>query len=229
MHLSTCPPDLKKMLSKPYTIRRTTRSSLSTGKHALTVPVSRTHATGRTFIHTAVDIWNSLPDNVVGRITDNNLQSFKTRIAIRATSPGGSLESRTNSNRIDNRYICTDRERSRFERRGQRPWVSEATGDAKEIALSSRRCGYQAIDVTQMSGASRRSSCAVWNSAQLQRLIRSAAISSFTVLQFTTTPRVYTGSTTVEQKLDVSGTKLFNFWPSLGIPGRLINKRNSKL
>ncbi|KAI8502581.1 hypothetical protein Bbelb_192830 [Branchiostoma belcheri] len=72
--------DLKKMVPKPYTIRRTTRSSLSTGKHALTVPVSRTHATGRTFIHTAVDIWNSLPDNVVGRITDNNLQSFKTRV-----------------------------------------------------------------------------------------------------------------------------------------------------
>ncbi|KAI8511670.1 hypothetical protein Bbelb_107700 [Branchiostoma belcheri] len=70
---------LKKMLPKPYTIRRTTRSSLSTGKHALTVPVSRTHATGKTFIHTAVDIWNSLPDNVVGRITDNKLQSFKTR------------------------------------------------------------------------------------------------------------------------------------------------------
>ncbi|KAI8515614.1 hypothetical protein Bbelb_064270 [Branchiostoma belcheri] len=38
-----------------------------------------TQANSRTFIHTAVDIWNSLPDNVVGRITDNNLQSFKTR------------------------------------------------------------------------------------------------------------------------------------------------------
>ncbi|KAI8513918.1 hypothetical protein Bbelb_082420 [Branchiostoma belcheri] len=73
MHMSTCPPDLKKMLPQPYTVRRTTRSSLSTGKHALTVPVSRTHSTGRTFIHTAVHIWNSLPDNVVGLINDNNL------------------------------------------------------------------------------------------------------------------------------------------------------------
>ncbi|KAI8496954.1 hypothetical protein Bbelb_256090 [Branchiostoma belcheri] len=84
MHMSTCPPDLKNMLLQPYTIRRTTRSSLSTGKHALTVPVSRTHATGRTFIHTAVDIWNSLPDNVVGRITDNNLQHrrFGHRIGV---------------------------------------------------------------------------------------------------------------------------------------------------
>ncbi|KAI8518836.1 hypothetical protein Bbelb_020930 [Branchiostoma belcheri] len=53
VHMTTRP---KKMLPQPYTIRRTTRSSLSTGKHALTVPVSRTHATGRTFIHTAVDI-----------------------------------------------------------------------------------------------------------------------------------------------------------------------------
>ncbi|KAI8515811.1 hypothetical protein Bbelb_066240 [Branchiostoma belcheri] len=61
-------------------LKRTTRSSLSTGKHALPVPVSRTHTTGRTFIHTAVDIWNSLPYNLVGLITDNNIQSFKTRI-----------------------------------------------------------------------------------------------------------------------------------------------------
>ncbi|KAI8514585.1 Angiopoietin 4 [Branchiostoma belcheri] len=90
-------------------------------------------------------------------------------IAIRATSPGGSLESRTNSNRIDNRYICTDRERSRCRKLVR---MDSATGDAKEIALSSRRSGYQAIEVTQMSGASRRSSCAVWNSPQLQRLIR---------------------------------------------------------
>ncbi|KAI8489530.1 hypothetical protein Bbelb_326970, partial [Branchiostoma belcheri] len=66
--------------AQPYTIRRTIRSSLSTGKHALTVPVSRIQATGRTFIHTAVDIWNNLPDNVVGRITDNNLQLLKTRV-----------------------------------------------------------------------------------------------------------------------------------------------------
>ncbi|KAI8485236.1 hypothetical protein Bbelb_369830 [Branchiostoma belcheri] len=70
----------EKDASQPYTIRRTTRSSLSTEKHALTVPVSRTHATGRTFIQTTGYIWNSLPDNVVDRITDNNLQSFKTRV-----------------------------------------------------------------------------------------------------------------------------------------------------
>ncbi|KAI8513300.1 Fibrinogen- domains (FReDs) [Branchiostoma belcheri] len=51
--------------------------------------------------------------------------------------------------------------------------VPSATGDAEEIALiTSRRSGYQAIEVTQMSGASRRSSCAVRNSPQLQRLIR---------------------------------------------------------
>ncbi|KAI8512844.1 hypothetical protein Bbelb_094830 [Branchiostoma belcheri] len=40
-----------------------------------TVPVSRFH---RHNFHTY--IWNSFPDNVVGLITDNNLQSFKTRV-----------------------------------------------------------------------------------------------------------------------------------------------------
>ncbi|KAI8486969.1 hypothetical protein Bbelb_352290 [Branchiostoma belcheri] len=88
MHMSTCPPDLKKMLPQPYTIRRTTRSSLSTGKHALTVPVSRPHATDRTFIHTAVDIWNSLPDNVVGRMTTTYSHSKQERKVTDRTRPG---------------------------------------------------------------------------------------------------------------------------------------------
>ncbi|KAI8513326.1 hypothetical protein Bbelb_099650 [Branchiostoma belcheri] len=142
---------------------------------------------------------------------------------------------------------------------GQRPWVSQATGDAKEIALSSRRrCGYQAIEVTQMSGASRRSSCAVWNSPQLQRLIRYPQQDMYHTNPHTTHAKRSDGasrligqlppsqasqssnlrrrrglyrteSTTVEQKLGVSGMKLFNFRPSVGIPGRLINERNSKL
>ncbi|KAI8494559.1 hypothetical protein Bbelb_277850 [Branchiostoma belcheri] len=96
------------MLPQPYTIRRTTRSSLSTGKHALTVPVSRTYATARTFIHTAVDIWNSLPDNVVGRITDNKLQSFKTRVhrhllsTARTSASDGDIE-------VDNVYKDLDK------------------------------------------------------------------------------------------------------------------------
>ena len=80
MHTSLCPPDLKRMLPQPYVIRRATRTSLSMPSHALTEPVSRTYSTGRTFIHTAVQTWNSLPDSVVGEISDNGFQSFKCRV-----------------------------------------------------------------------------------------------------------------------------------------------------
>jgi len=80
MHTSLCPPDLKALLPKPFLVRRATRSSLSMPCHALTVPVSRTISTGRTFIHTAVRVWNSLPDKVVGDIYDNGAPSFKSRV-----------------------------------------------------------------------------------------------------------------------------------------------------
>ena len=56
--------------SQPYVVRRATRSSLSMPCHALAVPTSRTVSTGRTFINAAVQVWNSLPDDVVG-ISDN--------------------------------------------------------------------------------------------------------------------------------------------------------------
>ncbi|KAI8513659.1 melatonin receptor [Branchiostoma belcheri] len=52
MHTDTCPAGLKTMLPKP------------------------TSSTGRTFIHTGVQIWNQLPDTIVGNI--NGLQSFKS-------------------------------------------------------------------------------------------------------------------------------------------------------
>ena len=68
MHRSKCPADLKALLPQPYVFRRSTRSSLSMPSHALSLPVSRTHSTDRTFIHTAVKTWNELPDNVVGVI-----------------------------------------------------------------------------------------------------------------------------------------------------------------
>ncbi|KAI8485838.1 hypothetical protein Bbelb_363900 [Branchiostoma belcheri] len=74
MHTDTCPAGLKTMLTKPYTFRRTTRTSLAMPTHALAQPVSRT---GRTFIHTGVQIWNQLPDTIVGNIYNNGLQSFK--------------------------------------------------------------------------------------------------------------------------------------------------------
>ena len=80
MHTSLCPPDLKALLPQPFVVRRATRSSLSMPCHALTVPVSRTFSTGRTFIHTAVHVWNSLPDSVVSDISDNGTPSFKRRV-----------------------------------------------------------------------------------------------------------------------------------------------------
>ena len=80
MHTSVCPPDLRALLPQPYDVRRTTRSSVSMPSHALAVPVSRTVSTGRTFIHMAVDCWNSLPDYVVGDISDSGAISFKNRV-----------------------------------------------------------------------------------------------------------------------------------------------------
>ena len=80
MHTSLCPTDLRSLLPQPYVVRRATRSSMSMPCHALAVPVSRTISTGRTFIHAAVHVWNSLPDNIVGNITDDGVVSFKSRV-----------------------------------------------------------------------------------------------------------------------------------------------------
>ena len=79
MHTSKCPVDLKRLLPPPYQIRRMTRSSLSMPSHALEELKSRTHSTGRSFTHAAVTIWNSLPENIVGVISDSGAQSFKSR------------------------------------------------------------------------------------------------------------------------------------------------------
>ena len=59
---------------------RSTRSSLSMPSHALSVPVSRTHSTDRTFIYTTVKAWNELPDNVVGVIHDEGFQPFNSGV-----------------------------------------------------------------------------------------------------------------------------------------------------
>ena len=69
MRTSKYPMDRRALLPQPYAVRRATRSSMSMPCHTPAVPVSRTVPTGRTFIHTAVHVWNSLPDNVVGDIT----------------------------------------------------------------------------------------------------------------------------------------------------------------
>ena len=79
MHTSKCPVDLKRLLPSPYQIRRMTRSSLSMPSHALEELKSRTHSTGKSFTHAAVTIWNSLPENIVGVISESGAQSFKSR------------------------------------------------------------------------------------------------------------------------------------------------------
>ena len=79
MHTSHCPADLKRLLPPAYQVRRSTRSSVSMPSHALEVPKSRTHFTGRSFTHVAVGLWNSLPDYIVGAISDMGVQSFKSR------------------------------------------------------------------------------------------------------------------------------------------------------
>ena len=64
------------VLPVPYVVKRATRTSLSMPRHALIEPISGTYSTGRTLIHSAVQIWNGLPDSVVGAIYDNGAQSF---------------------------------------------------------------------------------------------------------------------------------------------------------
>ena len=68
MHTSHCPRDLQELLPCPYTSGRTTRASSSMANHALAMPHAKTSTLDRTFLHSAVRIWNALPDTVVGKI-----------------------------------------------------------------------------------------------------------------------------------------------------------------
>merc|ERR1712208_54020 len=80
MHTPHCPRDLQDMLPPRYTRRRNTRRCTATPVHALDLPGSNTRTLDRTFLHTAVRVWNSLPENVVAPVTDNGLQAFKRRV-----------------------------------------------------------------------------------------------------------------------------------------------------
>jgi hypothetical protein len=80
MHTSSCPIDFKSMLPPPYIRRRITRNSVSMPSHSLALPPSRTRAGDRTFIQSATVVWNSLPESVVGFISDHGIQSFKCRL-----------------------------------------------------------------------------------------------------------------------------------------------------
>ena len=74
------------LLPHPYAVRNATCSSMSIPCHTLAVPVSIAISTGRTFIHTAVHLWNSFPDNVVGNITDSDSAEPLNRSACKYTT-----------------------------------------------------------------------------------------------------------------------------------------------
>ena len=78
MHTSLSPPDLTVRLPKPDVVRPAIRISLALTSHTLTELVSRTYSTGRTFLHSAVQTCNGLPDSVVGEICDNGAHCFKS-------------------------------------------------------------------------------------------------------------------------------------------------------
>ena len=76
MQTCHCPVYLSALLHPPYIRRRTTRTSISMPDHALSLPAAKTHCLDRSFIHTAVPLWNSLPDSVVGNFTEEGIQTF---------------------------------------------------------------------------------------------------------------------------------------------------------
>ena len=80
MNTSKCPIAHRAQVPQPYVVRRATRSSMSLPCYALAVSVSRTVSINRTFIHRAVHEWNSLPDIVVGDVTEDSAEPFKSRV-----------------------------------------------------------------------------------------------------------------------------------------------------
>ena len=82
MHSQHCPKDLGDMLPPSLERRRMTRLSASMPDHALALPDAKTSSLDRSFIHSAVRIWNSLPDSVVGNISITGLQAFKSRVHV---------------------------------------------------------------------------------------------------------------------------------------------------
>ncbi|CAJ1050811.1 hypothetical protein Bbelb_118400 [Xyrichtys novacula] len=78
MHTPNCPVDLKALLPQAHTMGRITRRVLPS--HALKVPKSKTNCLDRSFLHSAITTWNSLPPAVVGDITSTGVHAFKRRL-----------------------------------------------------------------------------------------------------------------------------------------------------
>ena len=78
MHTPSCPVDLKALLPPPHIPGRITRRTLPS--HALEIPKSNTKCLDRSFLHSAIMTWNSLPPAVVGDITPMGIHTFKKRL-----------------------------------------------------------------------------------------------------------------------------------------------------
>ena len=78
MHTPNCPADLAALLPQPLTSVRITRRALPS--HALETPKSNTKCLDRSFLHSAIRTWNSLPPAVVGDISFNSVHAFKKRL-----------------------------------------------------------------------------------------------------------------------------------------------------
>ena len=80
MHTAHSPADLRALLPSLYERRRCTRSSTSMPTHALSVPAAKTSTLDRSFLHSAIRVWNNLPDTTVGTISGSRLQAFKSQV-----------------------------------------------------------------------------------------------------------------------------------------------------
>ena len=78
MHTPNCPVDLKALLPQAHTVGRITRRVLPS--HALAIPKANTKCLDRSFLHSAITTWNSLPPAAVGDIASSSVQAFKKRL-----------------------------------------------------------------------------------------------------------------------------------------------------
>ena len=78
MHTPSCLAGIKALLPQARIPGRITR--WVPPSHALEIPTSKTKCLYRSFLHSALTTWNSLPPAVVGDITPNGVQAFKKRL-----------------------------------------------------------------------------------------------------------------------------------------------------
>ena len=79
MHTSHCPRDLQAVLPNPVHIpQNNSMPAHAMPDHAVATPPAKTSTLDRTFLHSAIRIWNSLPDTVVGQNKEWQCPIFQT-------------------------------------------------------------------------------------------------------------------------------------------------------